>query len=1030
MANLRGLVVPIGGDPSGLLRALNKSEKAAQQFTRQIGKTGATAQQSARLQVQAAVKTEARLRSEVAEYKRLAAAAASGSRQQVAAARLAAQAQQRLARSTAVSARESRQLAAAAARTDRSFRQGARGAVAGSGALRSLGRSIAFASGAYLGTAGLVFGIKSAISAASDFDNSLQKIIGLAGGSEKQVKQFRGQLLALAPAVGTAPKELADALYFVASAGIDASHQMEVVRVSAQAAAAGLGNTETVADAVTSAMNAYGQKNLSAAQATDVLVATVREGKGEAAAFAPVIGNVAAFAAQLGVSFNDVGAALAAETKLGVDAQTAAVQLQAIFSGLVKTTPKAEKALHSVGLSSGGLRKELREKGLLSVLNTLREHFQGNTRAIAQAFPNIRALRGLFALTGKSADQTIQIFNRLQKAGGSRQIAFGAVAKDADFQFRRFNAALKVTQVTIGAALAPAAAKAAAGIADWLSKTRNQRRLQHDVNVVMRTAGRIIRGLAAAFRLMVRVVTPVIGALGGVERAATIMFTAFAVTKVLRLTRSLRGLRAALFGVAEAEAAVTGGGLLGGGGLIRRAGRTARLAAVLRGGALGAAAGLGAGTVAAGVVVGGAVVTAGGGGTHLGDRSKKYPRVYALFARVGSGQKPTAQEQRALNAIGQYSLDNAPDSKLAAAEAILTGKRLRGTAAGANVSDRAPGRSPTGAAGPAAAAVAAAAGAGGGGGGGGGRHRASLTYQISLLEEQLAKAELTASKKDDRATLQRLAGLTRQKIAKTKDLQERTQLYQQLGGYESQIAQIDQEATTKQQAAHKKQNTARKKARDDALKALNERETHLKDQIKTIQGEFKGAVETARQGIGELFTGPVLNPSDDDRRRILGAPDKRVDVKSLTADLRAQTAQFAANQRNLATLAKRGAPKQLLDELRGKGLDAAPEIAALAKAKPAQLKAFFKAFGAREQLAIRTARTTMHSRLVTLHAARVQLRLTRAQEGRLRDNRPIHVHTEVKLNEKVVAEAVTVRQQRHERRTAAQRGSRRAGRSG
>src|SRR4029079_10270447 len=110
--------------------------------------------------------------------------------------------------------------------------------------------------------------------------------------------------------------------------------QLDVVKQSAMAAKAGLGDTQTVADAVTSAMNAYGSEVLSAAHATDVLVNTVKEGKGEAASFAPVIGNVSALASKLGVSFEDVGAALAAQIRLGTDAETASTQLQALFSGL------------------------------------------------------------------------------------------------------------------------------------------------------------------------------------------------------------------------------------------------------------------------------------------------------------------------------------------------------------------------------------------------------------------------------------------------------------------------------------------------------------------------------------------------------------------------------------------------------------------------------------------------------------------------------------------------------------------------
>ena len=68
-------------------------------------------------------------------------------------------------------------------------------------------------------------------------------------------------------------------------------------------------------------MNAYKDMNLTATDATDVLTAAVREGKLEASALAGSMGNVLPTAsAALGVSFNDVGAAMAAMSRTGTDA--------------------------------------------------------------------------------------------------------------------------------------------------------------------------------------------------------------------------------------------------------------------------------------------------------------------------------------------------------------------------------------------------------------------------------------------------------------------------------------------------------------------------------------------------------------------------------------------------------------------------------------------------------------------------------------------------------------------------------------
>jgi hypothetical protein len=58
-------------------------------------------------------------------------------------------------------------------RYNRSMLQVTRGTLAGSGAFQSLGRQIAFASGAFLGTAGLVAGIRGSVEAASNLNESI-----------------------------------------------------------------------------------------------------------------------------------------------------------------------------------------------------------------------------------------------------------------------------------------------------------------------------------------------------------------------------------------------------------------------------------------------------------------------------------------------------------------------------------------------------------------------------------------------------------------------------------------------------------------------------------------------------------------------------------------------------------------------------------------------------------------------------------------------------------------------------------------
>jgi len=345
---------------------------------------------------------------------------------------------------------------------ERAFGRSAKGAKAFGTSLIGINQGVKASTVALAGGVGSLsaFGLAS-LNASAHYGDAMQRIVGLSGVAQDSVNQFSDEVLNLSRSVGRGPQELAEALFFITSSGIDAAHAMDVLKVSAEASAAGLGQTQVVADAITSAMNAYGPAVVDATRATDVLVATVREGKGEAADFAGVIGNVTAFASQLGVSFEDVGAALAAMTRLGTDAETSAIQLQQVFSALVKVSPASEKAFRSVGLSSAALRKELRERGLLATLQTLKTAFGGNEVAMAGAFREIRALRGVFSLIGNQAQTTAGIFDRMSHSAGSLETAFGAVKEDDLNRWRRFSATVDTLKIKLGGALSKPLTEAA-----------------------------------------------------------------------------------------------------------------------------------------------------------------------------------------------------------------------------------------------------------------------------------------------------------------------------------------------------------------------------------------------------------------------------------------------------------------------------------------------------------------------------------------------------------------------------------------
>lgn len=312
----------------------------------------------------------------------------------------------------------------------------------------------------------VVAGGVAALKMAYDFTGSLAKINQLVGASAPMMAYYQKQILALSPAVAKGPNELAKALYFITSSGFSGAAAIKILTASAKASTAGLGETQTVADAVTSAVSAYGEKALSAAKATDVLVATVREGKAEPEQLAKTIGKVISPASELHVKFQEVGAAIAAMTRVGLDSFTATTSLRQIFVTLAKPAKQTEDALKKVGLSAAGLRKEIKDKGLLAALKTMADHAKNNPAVLAKMFPNVRALTGFLGMMGPQVKQTTALFATMAKTGGDTDVAFKKASQTVQFKFHKALAALQSVGIKIGVKLLPYLTKAA----DFVSK--------------------------------------------------------------------------------------------------------------------------------------------------------------------------------------------------------------------------------------------------------------------------------------------------------------------------------------------------------------------------------------------------------------------------------------------------------------------------------------------------------------------------------------------------------------------------------
>lgn len=317
--------------------------------------------------------------------------------------------------------------------------------------------------------AGIVALGNAAVKMALDVNTSLTQIVTLTGVSQQQVQAWGKDFARIGLEAGKGPAELARAMYLITGAGQRGADAILILDKAAKASAVGLGDTATIAKALTAELNAYSKEGLTAAQATDILIATVREGNVEADALAPVLGRVAGLAQQAGVSFAETGAFIATFTRLGVDADEAVTALRGTLSALLGPTKQQNEALASIGLTMAGLKQEIRDKGLTAALVDLVGKFKGNDDALSLLIPNVRALSGVLGTAGAQGEEFVKIAENIrQSIGSTTEEAFKLADATPGQALAQMSAAAQQLAQVFGDAVLPALREVSLGLKDGL----------------------------------------------------------------------------------------------------------------------------------------------------------------------------------------------------------------------------------------------------------------------------------------------------------------------------------------------------------------------------------------------------------------------------------------------------------------------------------------------------------------------------------------------------------------------------------
>jgi TP901 family phage tail tape measure protein len=300
---------------------------------------------------------------------------------------------------------------------------------------------------------------------AGDFQAGITSLATGAGESQKNLQLVSDGILKMAVNTGTSTQQLISGMYMIESAGFHGKAGLDVLQAAAEGAKVGNADLGVVANGVTTIMVDYAKQHVTAAQATNMLVATVAAGKTHMQDLANALSTIAPTAAAVGLHVTDMNAALATMTGEGTDAASAATYLRQLLIALEAPGGKAASTLKEIGLSSKQVSDEMKlslPATLQLITDHLKKKFPEGSAAYVSAIKDIaggsKQMQGILELTGthlQTFKDNVTSITDAVKAGGDSITGWNLVQEDFNQKLEKVKASVEVLAIKFGRELMP-----------------------------------------------------------------------------------------------------------------------------------------------------------------------------------------------------------------------------------------------------------------------------------------------------------------------------------------------------------------------------------------------------------------------------------------------------------------------------------------------------------------------------------------------------------------------------------------------
>ncbi|HOI74774.1 MAG TPA: phage tail tape measure protein [Syntrophales bacterium] len=300
-------------------------------------------------------------------------------------------------------------------------------------------------------------GMAYAIKQSSEFNKSFGLISTSVTATGADLAKYRDDILTYSTNSVKSLQDINSALYTAAQAGVKWTDSLEFIRKAEQLAVANNANLNTTVDLLTSTMNAYGFTLKDVGRLNDVFFQSTLIGKQTIDSLGQSMGQVVAIAANSGVTFEELSAAIATMTAKGLETSEAITAVKGVISGIISPSKEVADAAKTMGLNFS--LTELSSKGFSNMLREIMLRTGGSKEKLVGLFNEVRAMNGVLQLTGDSMKFFDDALKQINSSAGNAERAYKKMAETFANQTQQLKNAAKSAMIAIGTELENSAAK-------------------------------------------------------------------------------------------------------------------------------------------------------------------------------------------------------------------------------------------------------------------------------------------------------------------------------------------------------------------------------------------------------------------------------------------------------------------------------------------------------------------------------------------------------------------------------------------